>query len=65
MYELLDPETKVQRVGSYGLQILIYLLSVDVVLCVALEGCPYDIVLQYYIGEDAIILRFMDLVAGQ
>ena len=43
MYELLDPETKVQL-----------FLSVEVVLCVSLELCPLDIIaLQYYTGVDA------------
>ena len=44
--ELLDPETKVQRVRSYGLSILHYLLSVDVVFCVSSELCPLGTALQ-------------------
>lgn len=39
MYELLDPEIEVQRVRSYGLQILHYLFSA-VVRWVSLELCP-------------------------
>ena len=39
LYELLDPETKAQQVHSCGLQILHYLLSVEVVLCASLELC--------------------------
>ena len=38
MYELLDPETKVQRVRCYALEILHYLVSVYGGLCVSLEG---------------------------
>ena len=41
-----------------------YPLSVDVVLCVALKLFPLEIALQYYTGEDATRLRFMDSVAG-
>ena len=56
---MLDPETKVQQGRSYALEILHYLLSVDVVLCVALELLPSDIALQYYTGEDTTILRYI------
>ena len=64
LYELLDPETKVQRVRSYGLSILHSLLSVDVVLGVSWELLRLDIALQYYSGG-ATRLRFMNSVAGQ
>ena len=40
-------------------------LSADAVLCVSLELCPLDTAPQYYTGEDASKLRFMDSVAGQ
>ena len=44
MYELLDPETKMQRSDSTFF-VLHYLLSVDVVLCVSSELCPLGIAL--------------------
>ena len=49
------------------LSVLHYLVrSADVVLCVSLELFPLDAALQqYYTGEDASRLRFMDSVACQ
>ena len=67
MHEQLDPETDVQRVRSYGLQILHYLLSVDVVLCVPLQLSSLG---NYRTSTtpgrmQLYRLRFMDSAAGQ
>ena len=65
MYELLGPDTKVQRFDCTFFFALHYILSVGIVLCVSLELCPLAIVLQYYTGVDANRLRFMGSVAGR
>ena len=61
MYELLDPETKVQRFDSRGiLCCTTSFLSTLSSLCVSLEICPLHISLQYYTGVHASRLRLMD-----
>ena len=65
LYELLDSETKVQRVRSYGLYILHYVRP----FC---RRCPLRVfgiiffrfctTIPLYLGEDASRLRFMDSV---
>ena len=50
LYELLDPQTKVQRVRSFGLQIWHNLLFVDFVVFVSLELSTSGTALKYFAG---------------
>ena len=42
-----------------------YVISVDVVLCLSMGILRLDIALQYYTGEDATRVWFMDSMIGQ